>query len=265
MIKLNQFTVNPTIFPDKTSQVWKLPEEGVLEFKHIHISWNFEQEYEVMHLAQIMYLLHQLNKTASLYIDYLPYARQDKKTDLNNSTFALYPFAYIINKLNFTKVLIMDPHSDEALKIIDRSVTMYPWFEFDQACLYEQPDILCYPDKGARDKYSVLHKRPYIWCDKKRDPATGEITELTLQHYMRNIYKKILIVDDLADAGGTFIGVAKLLKQKWPEIEISLFVTHGLFFKGFHALHEAGIKNIYDKTGLRSTHWDHIPLFFRGE
>ena len=44
-----------------------------------------------------------------------------------------------------------------------------------------------------------------------------------------------IVVDDICDGGGTFIGLAKLLKGRGA-IKCTLAVTHGLFTKGFDKL-----------------------------
>jgi len=48
------FVVKPTIFPDGTSQVWKLPLDGL---NYVKIKWQFESEGEIVHLDQLMHLL----------------------------------------------------------------------------------------------------------------------------------------------------------------------------------------------------------------
>ena len=57
----------------------------------------------------------------------------------------------------------------------------------------------------------------------------------------------MLIVDDLCDAGGTFIGSAQLLRDAGAR-SVSLYVTHGVFSKGTAALLSQGIDNIYSTT-----------------
>lgn len=56
MIKLNNFTVTPTIFPDKTSQVWKILDE-VLEAVPYKVTWEFESEAELIQVCQLGELL----------------------------------------------------------------------------------------------------------------------------------------------------------------------------------------------------------------
>ena len=46
-------------------------------------------------------------------------------------------------------------------------------------------------------------------------------------------YMPILIVDDLCDGGGTFLGIAN---QAEGTVPLGLYITHGIFSKGFGEL-----------------------------
>lgn len=65
-----------------------------------------------------------------------------------------------------------------------------------------------------------------------------EIIKIHLDEYTIDIINNyslntpIVIVDDLCDAGGTFIAEAKYLKELFPLKNLYLFVAHGLFTKG---------------------------------
>jgi hypothetical protein len=101
-ITIGNYPVIPTIFPDGTSQVWKLPDE-ILERSNVTVTWKFSSEAEVMHLAQLRAILQVYRVTAHLEIRYLPYARQDKGVS-NASTFALTPFASLLNAMHWETV-----------------------------------------------------------------------------------------------------------------------------------------------------------------
>jgi ribose-phosphate pyrophosphokinase len=47
------------------------------------------------------------------------------------------------------------------------------------------------------------------------------------------INSAVLIVDDICDGGGTFIGIAKALPK---DVKKYLYVTHGIFSKGLREL-----------------------------
>lgn len=89
------YNVNVTIFPDKTSQVWKLDPE-ILEEENVEIIWRFDHEGELFQLQQLRDLLYSYHVWPSLYIEYLPYARQDKRIS-NETTWALSSFAQLLN------------------------------------------------------------------------------------------------------------------------------------------------------------------------
>ena len=57
MIKFNGIIVRPTIFPDGTSQVWKLANLSEDDDAENHILWEFEDEAEIFHLAQLVELV----------------------------------------------------------------------------------------------------------------------------------------------------------------------------------------------------------------
>ena len=71
MILLNGEEIKPTIFPDKTSQIWKLPKK-VLNDSRIEVIWYFENESELFHICQISDLLYVLRKSHFLAMIYLP-------------------------------------------------------------------------------------------------------------------------------------------------------------------------------------------------
>ena len=246
MLYLNSIQVPVTMFPDGTSQVWKLDTNLILQ--HNHIIWEFSSESEVMHLAQLVDLLHSQNCNNSLIIKYLPYGRQDKEIT-NDSTFALRTFAKILNSMNFAKVSIIDPHSIIALQLIRNSEAIYETYTVAQITYKHQIDLLCFPDKGAFTKYSSMFTMPYAYGEKVRDQLTGNIVSYKLIGDPKD--KNVLIVDDICDGGMTFKLLAKDLLAAGAK-EVNLFVTHGIFSKGLRTLKDSNIKRIFTKDGEAS-------------
>lgn len=242
-----RYRVIPTIFPDKTSQVWKIDETILNGTGPVEIEWKFDNESEIMHLAQLKQLLQKHNLAALLYMPYLPYARQDKQID-NHATFGLHSFALLLNAMKFEEVTCYDTHSIIAKELIDNLVVKVPINAIGHAFDSVNPDLICYPDKGALRKYEKMVDAPFIFCDKTRDPLTGEITKTVIIGAEEAKDKTILIIDDLADAGGTFIKLAGELKKVGAK-NIHLYVSHGLFTKGIQVLKSAGISRIFTKEG----------------
>ncbi len=246
MIKINDYVVVPTIFPDKTSQVWKLPEE-MLHQDIVHIKWEFENEAEFIHLVQLRYLFKHA-QIVTLYMPYLPYARQDKEI-ANDKTFALIPFLYLLKGLQFKTIGMFDAHNFSMVEsILDNAINIEPEIEINDVVKLTKANVVLFPDKGAYNRYNDLIHDPNICivvAEKVRDQLTGEIlkTELTSPVYKTD---RVLIVDDLCDGGATFIKLMPLIKQA---SEVSLYVSHGIFSKGVQVLKDAGIARIFTKNG----------------
>lgn len=250
MIKINGKELNVTKFPDRTSQVWRLDESLFSNNDVLKVEWEFQGEDEFMHLAQLKSLLDVNGCAADLIIKYLPYGRQDKET-ANDASFALRPFAHLLNSLAFTKVFIIDPHSSIATDLIKNSKAVYPLAELFQVIDEVKPSVLCYPDKGAVSKYAEMHGYKsfrYIYGEKVRDQLTGRITSYEVMTPNYANLEKILIVDDICDGGATFELLTQTLKKRGAQ-EINLFVTHGIFSKGLKKLKEVGINRIFTAKG----------------
>lgn len=249
MILLNGTQINITFFPDKTSQVWKLENSSFENQRtqfYNEIIWNFENESEFLHLAQLKILIDSVTiKKTHLILNYLPYGRQDKEIS-NSSTFALYSFAKLLNSLHFDEITIIDPHSTVAIEIIHRAKAVYPFEEVQKVMILTNSNVVCYPDKGAYIKYHQLYPYAFIYAEKMRNQLTGNIENYKL--IGSAAAKNILIIDDICDGGMTFKLLARELSKAGAS-QINLFVTHGIFSKGIKTIKDDGIKSIFTKKG----------------
>lgn len=246
-IHLNGDPITVTLFPDNTSQVWKLSDEQLAK-KRAVIWWDYSHEGEFMQLAQLKHLLDFSGvENVQLQIRYLPYGRQDKWI-ANDATFALHSFAALLNTLHFERVFIVDPHSPVATQLINNSRAIYPHTMVALALEVTDSNMICYPDNGARTKYVEVYDTllPYIYGEKVRDQATGYISSYKLVGNCRDA--KVMIIDDICDGGRTFEILTQDLYQHGAE-EVNLFVTHGLFTKGLKHLFNVGIERIFTAKG----------------
>lgn len=233
-----------TKFPDGTSQVWKI-KYPISEEDDVKILWQFENEAEMFHVAQLAQLVQEVSghTDVTLVCPYLPYGRQDK--DIGNKlSFALKTFKELMYSVNVDRIETYDAHSTSEM-VHSTSPT-----EFHKAIFNH--DIICFPDAGAASRYSGIAKVPTVHCQKVRDQLTGAITGLqlvTADRFFSLKGKRVLIIDDICDGGMTFIKVAELLKEH-ETAQIDLAVSHGLFSKGKQVLHDAGITNIYTTNSL---------------
>lgn len=248
MIAANKIKIEPTIFSDGTSQVWKLPDELVNAWE-VNVIWHFESEGEIMHLLSLRRLLYDC--PMSLHMPFLPYARQDKKVS-NTSTFNLEVFADLLNGMRLSEVTAVDTHNTKAARrLIKNFRNVEPKKFHDDVLNQVDPDYIVFPDKGANDRYN-FYPRNVIVMNKERDAITGNILSIDTPTLCK-VKGTVLIVDDLCDGGATFIACASALRKVNPDIDIHLAVTHGLFSKGLTPLLDAGI----------TPHW-YTELKFKG-
>lgn len=250
--------VIPTIFPDKTSQVWKLELDQYVG-NEVDIIWNWEQENELIWVNQLICLLYQSNiQIRELYIPYLPYGRQDKDVS-NTSTFAKHVFLEILLKEHVGKVTTLDAHSEHPA-IESKS----PFFQIDKALKHFDADVIVFPDKGAYTRYAYMFDSKYydiVVLDKVRNQLTGKIEDLAINADLTTYDPVItavltdepinmLIVDDISDYGGTFKKASAYLFNKYNSINVGLYVTHFLGHGNIESFKEAGISKIYTTDSL---------------
>lgn len=257
LILINSIGVNPTVFPDKTSQVWKLTDKQLAYLKNEpqpKVVWYFDDEKEVIQILQLFDLINTIvpeDREIDLWVPFLPYARQDKEIN-NELTFALRTFLKVIS-LTYARLVVLDVHSQDLLKeLAPTFLNIEPISQIAHAVEDCDADLFCYPDSGAETRYGHLFiKAPKVVLEKTRDQVTGSINGIKLAEgfYPHHVAgKKILIVDDICDGGRTFIEAAKLLYSHGAA-DVNLYTSHGIYSKGVQIIHDAGITKIYDKDG----------------
>lgn len=250
----------PIVFPDKSIQI-RLKEQHFSPTKN-QIIWEYENDGEIMLVQQAVDYVKYLHPFCflELEIPYLPYARQDKDIS-NTSTWALHSFAKMINAMKLDGVSAYDVHNKEITNILIERFTNKDPKHFLSHLNNLSPNAILFPDAGAKSRYYRYlgpffrnHHCNYWIGQKNRDPLTGTITnyEIDLNGSNDILRKDVVIIDDLCDAGGTFILAAEKLREYNPK-SLSLMVTHGLYTKGLTCLFDAGydmvidINNVYKK------------------
>lgn len=183
--------------------------------------------------------LDELRYPVYLNLPYLPYGRADRVFEVGNAS-PLHDFLTWRLLKRFTEVNVCDAHNPKALagfNVENKSQLDC----FKQSIPYdfnEDYDFIVAPDKGAIDKALTIAEHletDIIYAGKERDMSTGRITKTTLPEHLDLNGAKVLIPDDLCDGAGTFIFLAKALRERGAK-EIHLYVTHGIFSKGLKVL-----------------------------
>lgn len=175
-----------------------------------------------------------------LVLPYFPAARQDRVCNAGEPL-TVAVFAKLINDCNFSKVFIFTPHSEVTPALLNNVVVVddHDYAKLIVADLIKSDssikkiNIVC-PDAGAGKRVGKiatylanefpLIEFEMIRCEKIRDVKDGSLKGFFVQADDLGGNPSI-IFDDVNCKGGTFIGLAKKLKEKNPG-PIYLFTAH---------------------------------------
>ena len=196
-------------------------------------------------LLAVNALRNQFVEKINLFIPYFPAARQDRLMVVGEAL-SVKVYAELINNMNLNKVTIYDPHSEVAPALLNNCVVIENYSFIKKVTKSLANDLLLVsPDGGALKKiYKVaayLQNYEVLEGSKSRDVKTGKLSGFKV--YADDLQgRDCLIVDDICDGGGTFLGLATELKAKNAG-KLYLAVSHGIFSKGFEEL-----SKVYNKV-----------------
>lgn len=170
-----------------------------------------------------------------LQMPYLPGARADHADFV---PLGAEVYARFINSLGVDEVICFDPHSPVMPAMIERVTTID---SIDSTRLVRQHVVgkrrddraqrysgIIAPDKGAVERAQKVAEAchlPLYRAEKVRDPDTGKLSGFTCEPLPDE--GRFLVVDDICDGGGTFMGLAEATGL--PRDRLGLYVSHGVF------------------------------------
>lgn len=194
-----------------------------------------------------------------LRIPYLPYARADRRFT-QSDCHGLKMMGELLSLGKFSHIETYDVHSERAFDWIAGLVNISPLPLIQKAMaairLERRQGTILLPDEGALGRYAIPNW-PVLHATKKRNEKTGKLEGFEVPKFELFGDGPILIVDDICDGGGTFLGIAALLT---PDIPRYLFVTHGIFSKGFDDLGKA-FELIFTTDSLPQQESDLVRVF----
>lgn len=204
------------------------------------------------HVMELLLLLDAIKGAGSyvrfLCLPYLPYSRADRRF-CNGDCYGSCVFIELLREKVY-KILTLDQHSSNTYvqslspeRYIKAAIAHYA------VCTNSEKVTLLYPDEGAKRRYEGLigdnsgnnHHNialEHHFCTKNRDPLTGKIVATSVPDLSPSA--SVLIVDDICDGGATFKAIAEQLPSG-----CGLYVSHGIFSKGFGTLFDSEITTIY--------------------
>lgn len=189
---------------------------------------SFEGSNDLLQLSIWADAVNRDGGSCFIGMPYLPGARQDRRS--KGEALSAKVYAGIINSWEALEIKCIDPHSHVMPALIDNLVVIDPTDIIVQRAQFIPGAFtgVIIPDAGAGKRAIAVAEKlgvPYYQALKHRDPKTGRLSNFTCQSFPNT--GRYLIVDDICDGGGTFIGLAETLGL--PREQLSLWVTHGIF------------------------------------
>ncbi|AXI04151.1 phosphoribosyltransferase family protein [Aquirhabdus parva] len=222
---------------------------------NVTVRARMQSSNDVMDYVLLENVLLDAGCTIDLEIPYFPYARQDRVC-ATGQAFSLNIMTRLLN-INASgetaglqrSIKVWDCHSQVTTRLLRENthfahVTNISPAEIIQqsntllSILQEEKTVLICPDQGAKQRTKLIADSlnltdaasRIIYCEKKRDPATGKILNAKVNATDLTGYTAV-ITDDICDGGATFIGIAQELRKLNCKT-IILYVTHGIFSRG---------------------------------
>lgn len=248
------FTVDapfkPIVFPDGAVHIQETEAPRGIFAYQIAIVQGLSHDDLFMLNMWAELCLDRDEKTAVI-LPYLPGARMDRGAPIGAEVYG----RFILNNIVPDQLITLDPHSPAALGFFTDDEEDDSPIHFTETTVYPVERIIkneiqdgsrdtkadtyvgvIAPDKGAHDRASRAARLmgvPVYQADKTRDFDTGKLSGFEMLDELP-AEGKLLIVDDICDGGRTFIGLAEATGL--PKERLDLWVTHGIFSKGFGAL-----------------------------
>ena len=210
----------------------------------VEIHARIHQAQPLMELLLLVDAIRGVKPAGSiiLKIPYLPYARADRRF-VDGDCHGLKVMGDLLALCAFSEIHTLDVHNPN--KAYTHISSLLRNVNSDQLILRAIEDFgehvestlnVLLPDAGAIQRYKLpeVHKGVAInilHASKKRDASSGALAGFAVPEKNEFHGNAVLIVDDICDGGGTFIGIAKEL-SKIGRFDLRLFVTHGIFSAG---------------------------------
>jgi len=194
-------------------------------------------------LFRVLLISHELHHAGAKRVDlvapWIAYGRQDRATRPGEE-----PAGLMVGRLlsvMYDKIVTLDAHSQAFMDSFKgKLVNVVPWMTLKPQ---GKVDLIAAPDRGAAWRASYAADAlgvPFMVIEKKR---IGGAVRSKLAPGTKVKGARVLLVDDMADSGGTLKAAARELK-KAGAFSISALVTHAFDLKRLQRLMRPEIKKV---------------------
>lgn len=243
-------------FPDGEVQI------TLSEIDHkdeVRIYCRITSAEELFILGQVCDILRRHGMYFTIHIFYLMGMRMDRVMDFNRP-FTLSIVCSLLDNLGADVIEVFSPHSREWERFF-KHTHVAEMFVSTRDYPSKDNYQLVYPDKGARSRYIAC--KDNIFGTKVRDLETGRIVSIGIENPEIIGDRPLLIMDDLCDGGGTFVGVAEAIRKVKPDAVINISVDHMVNPRGIENLSK-NFNHVWFTNSYKDwkKDWEHQPTPF---
>jgi ribose-phosphate pyrophosphokinase len=236
-------------YPAGEAEIKQTGEFDATQYEHLIVDVRGYDSHTLFHLAMFDDVMRHINTEDVyplrlkwyLFLPYFPGARSDRGVPFGASVYT----EFILGTLTMEKVVVLDPHSPVIVDLLGVAGLVFPVEriikrEVQDGSSDARPQTyagVIAPDHGAVARATAAAKVmgvPVYLGGKTRDFKTGKLSGFHMEDELP-AEGKFLLVDDICDGGGTFVGLAEATGL--PKERLDLWVTHGVFSKGLGALY----------------------------
>lgn len=231
----------------------------------IQVRCRITNAEELFLIKQVFDILDRNEMVYDVFISYLMGMRMDRVMDFNRP-FTLKIVADILRSSKAQSFDVLEPHSGRTVQLLGMHYEPWPSDTIPQEMQHCQ---IVLPDAGAKERYEPRFFYGFpedtIFCSKVRDIETGRITSIQVDNPERISGRPMLVIDDLCDGGGTFLGIAEAIRKVNPDAEINISVVHMVNPKGIENLSKT-FNHVYftnsykDWNGYKAEYGKAVPI-----
>lgn len=243
-----QYLIKKYLIDEFNQNFFGLPKEELNRKESIDVICRISNTEDLFLLVQVGDILDRQEVEWDLHITYLMSMRMDRVMSFNRP-FSLKVVCNMLNSLGYRNIYVLEAHSSRTFHLLgDRCL---PW-EFGHHSWIPAQSNIVFPDHGAKDRYGSNYSHyGYLVFKKERNLETGRIESFEIEESKNCYYSTFVFIDDLCDAGGTFLGELKVLKERYPNSKFIIIVCHAVNDKGL-----INMCNNFDQVIVSNSHRD---------
>ena len=187
-------------------------------------------------------------KSVNVIMTYYGYARQDRR-DHHRGSISAKALATVIESVGMDSMITIDLHANQIEGFFSKPVIHLQgsliFIPYLKNIVNSEEYAICSPDQGGSKRATEFSDKlhlPFVMMNKRRD-GPGVVKSMDLVGDVKG--KKVIIIDDLIDSGGSLSKAVDVLIANGA-VEVSACITHPVLSgKAFENINSSKLMKLY--------------------